>query len=328
MSQKDGMRNAVRFRMIVSLNDKIGEWAPLMSDSRAWDMRVFLRVAALGSFSAAGREVGMTPSSTAKLVTRLEERLGVRLVERSTRRLRLTAEGELYRERAESLLGDLDAMEAEVAGGARSPTGLIRISVSVPFGRHCLLPLLPDFTRAYPGIRLDLTLTDEVVDLYAARTDVAFRAGRLSDSALLAVRLGDVRRRIVASPDYLERMGRPESAADLERHDCLGFNFRRAAAVWPLKSGGRLVDREIDTRIVANNGETVRHMALLGLGLARLAEYHIRPDLAAGRLVSVLDDVLVDREEIHAVYTGRERVPHRVRAFLDHMTPRMRACLQ
>ncbi|AWJ86644.1 LysR family transcriptional regulator (plasmid) [Azospirillum sp. TSH58] len=299
-----------------------------MSDSRAWDMRVFLRVAALGSFSAAGREVGMTPSSTAKLVTRLEERLGVRLVERSTRRLRLTAEGELYRERAESLLGDLDAMEAEVAGGARSPTGLIRVSVSVPFGRHCLLPLLPDFTRDYPGIRLDLTLTDEVVDLYAARTDVAFRAGRLSDSALLAVRLGDVRRRIVASPDYLERKGRPDSAADLERHDCLGFNFRRAAAVWPLKSGGRLVDREIDTRIVANNGETVRHMALLGLGLARLAEYHIRPDLAAGRLVSVLDDVLVDREEIHAVYTGRERAPHRVRAFLDFMTPRMRACLQ
>lgn len=328
MRQKDWMRNAVRFRMIVSLNDKIGEGADRMSDSRAWDMRVFLRVAALGSFSAAGREVGMTPSSTAKLVTRLEERLGVRLVERSTRRLRLTAEGELYRERAESLLGDLDAMEAEVAGGARSPTGTIRISVSVPFGRHCLLPLLPDFTRAYPGIRLDLTLTDEVVDLYAARTDVAFRAGRLSDSALLAVRLGDVRRRIVASPDYLERKGTPESAADLERHDCLGFNFRRAAAVWPLKSGGRLVDREIDTRIVANNGETVRHLALLGLGLGRLAEYHIRNDLADGRLVSVLDDVLVDSEEIHAVYTGRERVPHRVRAFLDHMTPRMRACLQ
>lgn len=299
-----------------------------MSDTRAWDMKVFLRVAALGSFSAAGREVGMTPSSTAKLITRLEERLGVRLIERSTRRLRLTAEGELYRERAETLLGELDALDAEVAGGARAPTGLIRVTVSVPFGRHCLLPLLPDFTQAFPDIRLDLTLTDEVVDLYAAQADVAFRAGRLMDSALLAVRLGEVRRRIVASPDYLARKGTPRTAADLEHHDCLGFNFRRAAAVWPLKSGGRLVDREVDTRIVANNGETVRHMAVLGLGLARLGEFHVRADLAAGRLVSVLDDVLVDSEAFHAVYLGRERAPRRVQAFLDFMTPRLRACLQ
>ena len=176
-----------------------------MSDPRAWEMRVFLRVATQGSFSAAGRDVGMTPSSTAKLVGRLEERLGVRLVERSTRKLRLTAEGELYRERAVTLLGELDALDAEIAGGARAPTGLIRVNASVPFGQHCLLPLLPDFQREHPGITMDETMTDEVVDLYAARVDVAFRAGPLSDSALLAQRLGVVRRRIVASPAYLER---------------------------------------------------------------------------------------------------------------------------
>jgi DNA-binding transcriptional LysR family regulator len=299
-----------------------------MSDPRAWEMTVFLRVAARGSFSAAGRELGMTPSSTAKLIGRIEERLGVRLVERSTRRLRLTAEGEIYRERAEILLGELDALDAEVAGGARSPAGLIRINVSVPFGRHCVLPLLPDFTSAYPGIRLDLTLTDEVVDLYAAQADIAFRTGRLSDSALLAVRLGDVRRRIVASPGYLARRGVPRSPVELGEHDCLGFNFRRAAAVWPMKTGGRLVDREVDARIVANNGETVRHMAVLGLGLARLAEFHVRADLEAGRLVAVLDEAMADSEEIHAVYIGRERAPRRVRAFLDFMTPRLRAMLR
>ncbi|CAO3353257.1 LysR family transcriptional regulator [Azospirillum palustre] len=298
-----------------------------MSDPRAWEMRVFLRVAAQGSFSAAGRDVGMTPSSTAKLVGRLEERLGVRLVERSTRKLRLTAEGELYRERAQTLLGELDALDAEIAGGARAPTGLIRANASVPFGQHCLLPLLPEFLRDHPGITMDVTMTDEVVDLYAARVDVAFRAGPLSDSALLAQRLGVVRRKIVASPAYLDRKGVPMTAADLETHDCLGFNFRRAAAVWPLKSGGRLVDREVPTRILANNGETVRHMALLGLGLARLAEYHVRNDLREGRLVAVLDDALVDTEEIHAVYTGRDRAPRRVRAFLDHMAPRLRAML-
>lgn len=299
-----------------------------MSDPRAWEMRVFLRVAALGSFSAAGADVGMTPSATAKLIGRIEARLGVRLIERSTRRLRLTDEGELYRERADILLGELDAFDAEIAGGARSPTGTIRVNVSVPFGRHCVLPLLPDFTRAYPDIRLDLTLTDEVVDLQAAQVDVAFRSGRLPDSTLLAIRLGDVRRRIVAAPDYLERKGIPRSAADLETHDCLGFNFRRAAAVWPLKSGGRLIDREVHGRIEANNGETVRHLALLGLGLARLAEFHVRADIAAGRLVTVLDDAMVDSEEFHAIHIGRERTPRRVRAFLDFSTPRLRAMLQ
>ncbi|AWK89254.1 LysR family transcriptional regulator [Azospirillum thermophilum] len=298
-----------------------------MSDPRAWEMTVFLRVAARGSFSAAGRDVGMTPSATAKLITRIEERLGVRLVERSTRRLRLTAEGELYRERAEALLAELDAFDAEVAGGARCPAGTIRINVSVPFGRHCILPLLPEFMAAYPDIRLDLTLTDEVVDLYAAQVDIAVRAGPLPDSALLATKLGDVRRRIVASPDYLARRGTPRSPADLERHDCLGFNFRRAAAVWPLRTGGRLTDREVHGRIVANNGETVRHMALLGLGLARLAEFHIRADLAAGRLVSVLDEAMADSEAFHALYLGRERAPRRIRAFLDFMTPRLRAML-
>ncbi|MGQ9367188.1 LysR family transcriptional regulator [Azospirillum sp. A39] len=299
-----------------------------MSDARAWEMKVFLRVAAHGSFSGAGREVGMTPSSTAKLIDRLEGRLGVRLIERSTRRLRLTAEGEHYRERAEALLGEMDALDAELAGGARSPSGLIRVNASVPFGRHCLLPLLPAFVAAYPEVRLDLTFTDEVVDLYAAATDVAFRIGRLPDSALLAVRLGEVRRRIVAAPDYLARNGTPRTVADLERHECLGFNFRRSAAVWPLRAGGRLVDREVHGRIVASNGETVRHLALLGLGLARLAEFHVRADLAAGRLASVLDEAMADREEVHAVYTGRDRTPARVRAFLDFMTPRLRHRLE
>jgi DNA-binding transcriptional LysR family regulator len=299
-----------------------------MSDQRAWEMRVFLRVAAEGSFSAAGRAVGMTPSSTAKLISRIEHRLGVRLIERSTRRLRLTGEGEVYRERAELILAELDALDAEVSGGAAEPTGVLRINVSVPFGRHCLLPLVPEFRRAHPGIELDLTFTDDVVDLHAALVDIAFRVGRLEDSTLLAVRLGTVRRRIVASPDYLAARGVPLTPADLERHDCLGFNFRRAAAVWPLRSGGRLVDREVHAPIIANNGETVRHLALLGLGLARLAEFHVAQDLRAGALVTVLDDAVTDEEEIHALYVGRERAPTRVRAFLDFMTPRLRGALR
>ena len=287
-----------------------------MTDARAWEMRVFLRVAARGAFSAAGRELGITPSATAKLITRIEARLGVRLVERSTRRLRLTPEGEVYRERAEALLAELEAMEAELAGQAVVPSGLVRINSSIPFGRHCLLPLLPDFTMRYPQIRLDLTFTDEVVDLYLARVDIAFRVGKLGDSGLRAVHLGEVRRRIVASPD------------DLVDHDCLGFNFRRAAAVWPMTVDGRRVAREVEGRIQVSDGETMRYMARAGLGLARLAEYHVRDDIAAGRLVTVLDDCLADSEVVHAVYLGRERAPRRIEAFLDHAAPRLRERLR
>ncbi|WP_395664819.1 LysR family transcriptional regulator [Methylocella sp.] len=290
-------------------------------------MAVFLQVARTGSFSAAGRAVGMTPSSAAKLVTRVEGRLGARLVERSTRRLRLTAEGELYRQRAEELLEELDALDAGIAGGAAAPKGLVRVNASVPFGRHCLLPLLPDFAAAFPQMRLELSLTDAVVDFYEARCDVAFRVGGLADSGLAAVRLGLARRRVVAAPSYLAARGTPKTAADLESHDCLGFAFRRAAAVWPLKSGGRLVDREIRVRFAVGDGETARELAVMGLGLARLAEFHVAADLAAGRLVSVLDDVVVDAEEIHALHFGRRNLPSRIRIFLDFMTPRLRAAL-
>ena len=299
-----------------------------MTDARAWEMRVFLRVAARGAFSAAGRELGITPSATAKLITRIEARLGVRLVERSTRRLRLTPEGEVYRERAEALLAELEAMEAELAGQAVVPSGLVRINSSIPFGRHCLLPLLPDFTMRYPQIRLDLTFTDEVVDLYLARVDIAFRVGKLGDSGLRAVHLGEVRRRIVASPDYLARRGVPRRPDDLGDHDCLGFNFRRAAAVWPMTVDGRRVAREVEGRIQVSDGETMRYMARAGLGLARLAEYHVRDDIAAGRLVTVLDDCLADSEVVHAVYLGRERAPRRIEAFLDHAAPRLRERLR
>jgi DNA-binding transcriptional LysR family regulator len=321
------LRKGTSAPMTLSFGDKVGDDIGTMSDQRAWEMKVFLRVAEAGSFSAAGREVGMTPSSAAKLVSRIERRLGVRLMVRSTRQLRLTAEGDAYRRRAASLVEELDALDSEIAGGATTPTGLIRINASVPFGRHCLLPLLPAFRRAHPGVQLDLTLTDDVVDLYAQRVDIAFRVGQLDDSRLLAVRLGAVRRRIVASPSYLAERGVPTAPRDLARHECLGFNFRRAAVVWPLRADGRLIDREVQGAIVANNGETVRHLALLGLGLARLAEFHVAGDLRTGRLVTVLDDAIADREEVHALYVGRKRAPARIRAFLDFMTPRLRAAL-
>lgn len=292
-------------------------------DNRTGEMQVFLRVVETGSFSEAARVLRMTPSTVSKLISRVEARLGVRLVERSTRHLSLTTEGQIYYERSQALLQDIDSIERELSFGAAATGGTVRVNVSVALGVLGLEPLLPEFWQLYPNIIIDLSLSDEIVDLYLDRTDIAFRVGTLSDSGMMARRIGVAHRKIVASPSYLGRCGTPRTIDDLSRHNCLGFNFRRAAPVWPLKESGRIVDRVVNGSLLANNGETVRRMALAGVGLARMGDYHVRADLAAGRLVEVLADVVdPDEEEIHAVFLGGARMPQRVRVFLDFVVPR------
>jgi DNA-binding transcriptional LysR family regulator len=297
-------------------------------DNRAGEMQVFLRVVEAGNFSEAARLMRMTPSTVSKMIGRIETRLGVRLLERSTRRLSLTVEGQVYYERSLALLAELDDVERNLSMGAASAGGTVRVNASVAFGVLALEPLLPAFWQAHPNIVVDLSLSDEMVDLYLDRTDVAFRIGTLQDSTMMARRIGIARRKIVAAPDYLARHGSPRTIDDLSRHNCLGFNFRRAAPVWPFKESGRTVDRAVNGSLLANNGETVRRMALAGVGLARLGDYHARADIAAGRLVEVLSDVIEsDEEEIHALYLGGPRLPQRVRIFLDFVGPRLQRFL-
>ncbi|MBV7393242.1 LysR family transcriptional regulator [Mameliella sediminis] len=297
-------------------------------DNRAGEMQVFLQVVDSGSFSEAARTLRMTPSTVSKLVARVEERLGVRLLERSTRRLALTEEGRIYYERSRDVLDEMAAVERDLSQGSSCLGGRVRVSSSVGFGMLGVEPLLPEFRRLHPRITVDLSLSDEIVDLYLDRTDVAFRVGPLPDSSMTAIRLGTAKRMIVASPDYLEQHGTPASVHDLEDHECLGFNFRRTNAVWPLKDSGRIVDRMVEGPLIANNGETVRRAAVAGMGLARIGEFHVREDLKAGRLVEVLAGATEgDTEEVHAVFLGGERVPNRVRAFLDFTTARLRGYL-
>jgi DNA-binding transcriptional LysR family regulator len=191
-----------------------------------------------------------------------------------------------------------------------------------------LEPLLPAFWKEYPNIVVDLSLSDEIVDLYLDRTDVALRVGPLADSTLVARRIGTVKRRIVGTPDYFDRNGVPQSLEDLGRHNCLGFNFRRAGPIWPTGDGARVGDRQIAGTLLANNGETVRRMVLAGVGIARLGDIHLREDLAVGRLVEVMPDFGDgDVDEIHALYLGGRLVPHRIRLFLDFIVPRLQAWL-
>ncbi|MGY8709750.1 LysR family transcriptional regulator [Bradyrhizobium sp. 18BD] len=292
-------------------------------DNRIGEMQVFLRVVEAGSYSEAARRLLMTPSTVSKLIGRIEVRLGVRLFERSTRRLCLTSEGRTYYEKSLALLDELDGIERGISRGAATAGGTIRVNATVSFGILGLEPLFPAFWEPHPDIVIDLSLSDEIVDLYLDRTDVAFRVGPLQDSALVARRIGVVKRRIVASPDYIDRLGEPKRVEDLSGHNCLGFNFRRSAPVWPLKESGRIVDRAVNGSLLANNAQTLRRMAIAGIGLARLADYHIRDDMAAGHLVEVLEGTAGDEEQVHALYHGGPRLPSRVKAFLDFVCPRL-----
>lgn len=297
-------------------------------DNRAGEMIVFVRVVEAGSFSEAARLLMMTPSTVSKLIARLEARLGVRLVERSTRRLALTAEGQFYYERSQALLGQLDETEQQIAQGGAEPEGLIRVSSSVTFATAALEPILPAFFGAFPKIMVDLSLSDEVVDLYLDRTDVAIRVGKLQNSNLMARKIGETRRLIVASPTYLARHGTPRTPEDLVGHNCLGFNFRRASPVWPMREGGRIVERMLSGSLLANNGDTLRRMAIAGVGVARIADYHLHGPIARGELIELLADSGIGvTDEIHALYRGSQLLPARVRAFLDFAVPRLQRFL-
>jgi DNA-binding transcriptional LysR family regulator len=293
--------------------------------NRSGELDVFVRVIELGGFSAAARACGMTPSAVSKLVARLERRLGTRLVNRSTRQLQLTPEGCAYYERGVRILADLD--DAERCASANSaPRGRLRVNANVPFGHHFLLPMAPAFLQLHPEVSLDIVLTDEVVDILEQRTDVAVRAGPLQSSSLVARKLGDTRMVIVAAPAYLQRHGAPSTPEQLRQHNLLGLNYVRAAGGWPLRHQGTDSLVVPDGNAQASDGEALRRLALAGLGLARLAAFQAREDIAAGRLVPVLEDCNPgDTEAVHAVFMGQGGyLPLRVRAFLDFLVERVR----
>ncbi|WGD28810.1 LysR family transcriptional regulator [Ancylobacter sp. WKF20] len=296
-------------------------------DNRAGEMQVLVEVVERGSFSAAGRRLGLSPSAVSKLVTRLEERLGTRLLVRSTRVVTLTPEGEAYAARARRILGEIDEAERVVAAGAAAtPRGRLRVSATVGFGEQCLVPLVPEFLGRYPQVQLDLSLTDEVIDLVTERADIALRAGPMRDSTLMARKILESRRVIVAAPSYLARHGTPRTPADLATHNCLRFNFRRSMDDWPFRdpSSGESYALTVTGNLEGNSGAMVRRLALDGLGLARIARYVAEADIAAGRLVPVLEEFNGgDIELLHAVFVGHDYLAARIRAFVDFLSERI-----
>ncbi|MBY3178922.1 LysR family transcriptional regulator [Rhizobium leguminosarum] len=291
---------------------------PRILMERSGEMEVFARVVQDGGFSAAARNLDLTPSAVSKLIARLETRLGTRLLVRTTRALTLTEEGEAYHHAALRILQELNDADREAAGGA--VRGRLRINTTIPFGTMFVAPAIPEFIARNPDLIVDLSFTDGIVDLVAERTDVAIRMGNLPDSGLIARKLGQSRRVVCAAPGYLARRGSPQTPADLEHHDCLTFNFRRARPSWPFRCEGREIAQPVKGSIVVNNGETMKQMVLAGAGIARVGLFHVGDEIAAGRLVPLLEDSNPgDLELVHAVYVGGGPLPHRVRAFIEHM---------
>ncbi|MDV3458282.1 LysR substrate-binding domain-containing protein [Sphingomonas sp. HF-S4] len=291
---------------------------------RARELALFAGIVSEGSFSAAGRLFELSPSAVSRAVDRIESRLGVRLLLRSTRSLVLTAEGQTYLHAARRILADLDDAEQQISDQG-APRGRLRISAALSHGRLCVVPLLGLFTELYPHITVDIALTDTLVNVAGGQADVAVRFGPLADSSLTARKLGETGRVIVASPAYLERAGTPQVPEDLHRHNCLNFNFRRAEPVWPFRRDGRDFALSVSGSIEANNGETLGQLAAGGVGIARVGVFSVATELAEGLLVPLLEEYNPgDVEQIHAVFVGGVATPARVRAFVDFLAGNLR----
>lgn len=298
-------------------------------DSRSGEMQVFTAVVDCGGFSAAAKVLNLTPSAVSKLITRIEQRLGVQLFQRSTRQMLITPEGQQFYDSCVRILQDIDAAEQALGQGADVPQGLLRVNVSVPFGTHQILPLLAEFNGRYPQIVLDLSLTDSLVDMQRERIDVAVRIGPLADASYRARLLGRSRRAVVASPQYLAAFGRPRVPADLARHRCLNFNFRRSLDEWPFRVDGQVIHLPVQGGMLTNNGETMRQLTIAGMGISRLGLFHVAEDLRAGRLQEVLGEFNPgDKEELHALFANQRHMPPRVRAFIDFLLERVSPSLR
>jgi DNA-binding transcriptional LysR family regulator len=287
------------------------------------DLEIFVLVAEEGSFSAAGRRLKLAPSSIARVIDRIETRLGVRLLLRTTRSLILTPEGATYLSSARRIIADLRETEQSITDQS-SPKGRLRVSLSLQYGRMFVVPLLRDFIQQYPEILLEVISSDAVVDIAAGQADVAVRLGPLPDGPLTARKLGKTHKVIVASPDYLARRGTPGVPEDLHEHACIGFNFRRAAPTWPFRRGGRDYSLPISGSVETNNGETQGQLAIEGIGIARVCAETVEETIRAGRLVPVLEEFNPgDGEDVHAVFLGGAHTPARVRCFVNYLVERL-----
>lgn len=288
------------------------------------ELTVFLRVVETGSFSGAARDLALNPSTVSKLISRIEERLGTRLFARSSRVVRLTADGEVFRAGALRALEALEATEMEIASSRVPATikGTLRIHSLPAFARYQLAPRMPAFLSRHPDLHVEFLLGNETPNFIEQKIDVSIQSGELVDSALIGRKLGTSRWVICAAPSYLAKNGTPMTPEELKSHNCLNFTPEIPFREWPVidSKTEKTTRITVSGSISSNHGEMLLDLARLGLGIVRLAEFHIGDDLRRGSLVPLLRDYQNnDKEPIHALYLHRRLTHIRVRTFLDFL---------
>jgi DNA-binding transcriptional LysR family regulator len=282
-------------------------------------MAVFVRVAEQGSFSLAVRQLGLSKSATSKHVIALEERLGVRLLNRTTRRLALTEVGAVYRDHCARVVAEAEEADLAASRHSLTPRGRLKVNAPMTFGFLHLGPLLPVFLTAYPAIQVELNLNDRIVDLLEEGFDLSVRIWRLADSSLIARRLATTGFVCAAAPAYLARAGAPVEPTDLARHNCLRYSYRPQPEGWSFARGQEEITVRVGGNLEANNGDALRAAARAGLGVVYLPDFISAGDIADGALVRLLPDWRTPQLPIHAVFPPQRHPSAKLRAFVDFL---------
>lgn len=284
------------------------------------ELAFFAQLVRVGSLTATARELNLTPPAVSKRLAQLEQRLGVRLLNRTTRSISLTAEGEMYLVNAQRILGEIEELERQVSSSRAEPKGLLRVNAPLGFGRTHVGPAISTFVQRHPEVEVQLQLTDRPINLPDDAIDVAIRFGDLPDSRLIARKIASNRRRLCASPAYLERHGVPLTPRDLAEHACIVLRQNEAAfGSWRLNRGKQAESVKVRGSLSTNDGEVALNWALEGHGILMRAEWNLARYLRSGELVEVLGDYETPPADIYAVYLERLNLSAKVSFFIEHL---------
>ncbi|WP_394777617.1 LysR family transcriptional regulator [Undibacterium sp.] len=282
-------------------------------------LSTFAEVATRGSLSSAARAEGVAPAMIGRRLDALEERLGVKLLQRTTRKIALTNEGTAFLEDCQRILAELEEAETAVSERSARASGQLTVSAPAGFGRQHVAPLVPSFLTEHRDVKLTLSLNDRVVDLIGEGIDVAIRIASLTDSNLIGVKLADNKRVVVASPTYLKRHGVPASLDELSHHNCLAFSSDGSQRGWTFRQNGKNVTLKVEGNMVCNDGEVLHDWAISGKGLAWRSMWEVGSEIESGKLVTVLDEFTAPGNDIYAIFAQRRHLPLRIRAFVDFL---------
>ncbi|GGC69709.1 LysR family transcriptional regulator [Undibacterium terreum] len=282
-------------------------------------LSTFAEVATRGSLSSAARAEGVAPAMIGRRLDALEERLGVKLLQRTTRKIALTNEGTAFLEDCQRILAELEEAETAVSERSARASGQLTVSAPAGFGRQHVAPLVPSFLTEHRDVKLTLSLNDRVVDLIGEGIDVAIRIASLTDSNLIGVKLADNKRVVVASPAYIKRHGTPGSLDELSNHNCLAFSSDGSQRGWTFRQNGKNVTLKVEGNMVCNDGEVLHDWAISGKGLAWRSMWEVGSEIESGKLVTVLDEFTAPGNDIYAIFAQRRHLPLRIRAFVDFL---------